>query len=506
MKLYIFIFFTTIIYSICYDNFPLDNNTIILTDSTYEKAIKQYKYLMIFFFAPWCPHCKTFEPEYQSAAADLKKDNIYLAKIDGSTDKKASQKYKVSGYPSILFFINQEPIEFEGGRSKKELINWIKKKIGKAVEIFNEKKDIEQFKKDNEVCLIYFGDDENEIRTFEKASQLIEDFPFAAVKNEMLIKKYAHKGTILLFKHYDEKKNELRKISLEKITEFVKKYALPKVLVFNDKTVQYIFQKKKPTLILYADEKSINWNKYGNIMIEVSEKIERKLLVVLTDIKEGISVRLADYVGIKEKDLPLVSILDTRKDFKKYNMDGDINVENILKFVEKWEKNELKRQLKSEKVPKMNKGNVYIVVGKSFEKEVINNDKDVMLLFYAPWCTYCKELSPKYEEVGIKLKDKNPKLLIAKIDGSENEIENISISGFPTIMFFPGNQKDKKPIEYKGKRTTEDIIQFIKKNYYNKIIDEEIKEEKEDSDKNNKKEEKKEKVKKNDKNDKISDL
>ena len=191
--------------------------------------------------------------------------------------------------------------------------------------------------------------------------------------------------------------------------------------------------------------------------------------------------------------VPLVSILDTRKDFKKYNMDGDINVENILKFVEKWEKNELKRQLKSEKIPKINKGNVYIIVGKSFEKEVINNDKDVMLLFYAPWCTHCKELSPKYEEVGIKLKDKNPKLLIAKIDGSLNEIENISISGFPTIMFFPGNQKDKKPIEYKGRRTTEDIIQFIKKNAYNKIIDEEIKEENENSEKDNIKEEKRRK-------------
>ena len=73
-------------------------------------------------------------------------------------------------------------------------------------------------------------------------------------------------------------------------------------------------------------------------MIEVSEKINRKLAVIITDIKEGIAVRLADYVGIKEKDLPLVSILDTRKDFKKYNMDDEITVENILKFIEKWEK------------------------------------------------------------------------------------------------------------------------------------------------------------------------
>ena len=167
---------------------------------------------------------------------------------------------------------------------------------------------------------------------------------------------------------------------MQNIQEFVQQYALPKVMVFNDRSVQHIFQRKNPAIILYADNKSVNWNRYGNIMIEVSEKINRKLAVIITDIKEGIAVRLADYVGIKEKDLPLVSILDTRKDFKKYNMDDEITVENILKFIEKWEKNTLKRELKSENEPKINTGDVFIVVGKTFEKEVINNKKDVMLL------------------------------------------------------------------------------------------------------------------------------
>ena len=130
---------------------------------------------------------------------------------------------------------------------------------------------------------------------------------------------------------------------------------------------------------------------------------------------------------------------------------------------EKWEKNDLKRELKSENEPKINNGNVFVIVGKTFEKEVINNDKDVILLFYAPWCTHCKELSPKYEEVGKILKKNNPKLLVAKIDGSQNEVESIDIPAFPTILFFPGNQKKRSPIEYKGKRNTDDIIEFIMK-------------------------------------------
>ena len=121
MKLYNIIILSIIFYSICVDKFPLDDDVITLTDSTYEKAIEQYKYLMIYFYAPWCGQCNSFTPEYHKAAKVLKEeDNIHLAKIDSSVDKRAAQKYKVNGYPTILFFTKGDPVEFEGGRVEKE--------------------------------------------------------------------------------------------------------------------------------------------------------------------------------------------------------------------------------------------------------------------------------------------------------------------------------------------------------------------------------------------------
>ena len=191
--------------------------------------------------------------------------------------------------------------------------------------------------------------------------------------------------------------------------------------------------------------------------------------------------RLAEYIGVKESDLPSVRIADTRVDLKKYNMEGEINEKNILKFIEDWENNKLKPHLKSAEIPKENNGDVFVVVGKNYEKEVINNDKDVMLLFYAPWCGHCKALHPKYEEVAKKLKEKNPKLLMAKIDATENEVENINISGFPTVKFYPGNKKNKMPIDYNGDRSVDDMIKFIKTNAATPIVfDEEKKETKEE--------------------------
>ena len=86
------------------------------------------------------------------------------------------------------------------------------------------------------------------------------------MKRCKLIKKYTRKGTIVLYKHFDEKKNELRKINLQNIQEFVKQYALPKVMVFNDRSVQHIFQRKNPAVILYADNKSVNLRYHNKYM------------------------------------------------------------------------------------------------------------------------------------------------------------------------------------------------------------------------------------------------
>ena len=80
---------------------------------------------MILFFVPWCNHCHTFEPEFEKACLQLKNDNITFAKIDSSDNKISKEKYKVDGFPTTLFFINGDPIEFDGGRSQYDIINWV---------------------------------------------------------------------------------------------------------------------------------------------------------------------------------------------------------------------------------------------------------------------------------------------------------------------------------------------------------------------------------------------
>jgi len=54
----------------------------------------------------------------------------------------------------------------------------------------------------------------------------------------------------------------------------------------------------------------------------------------------------------------------------------------------------------------------------------MNNDKDVLVKFYAPWCGHCKKLIPDWEAAAEKL-EVNPNIVIAKCDSTANEIASV---------------------------------------------------------------------------------
>ena len=56
------------------------------------------------------------------------------------------------------------------------------------------------------------------------------------------------------------------------------------------------------------------------------------------------------------------------------------------------------------------------------------------------------------------------------MDATENEVDGIEVTGFPTIKFYPGNKKDARPKDYSGDRTMDGIIKYLKTNCVNKLV------------------------------------
>ena len=90
---------------------------------------------------------------------------------------------------------------------------------------------------------------------------------------------------------------------------------------FDQNAAQIILGKSYPSLILYSNKQSISWKEYVKLMKYISIKIRGKLLCVIADIKEKISAKFAEYLGIKEYNLPTLLIVEPKDSFKKYKMD-----------------------------------------------------------------------------------------------------------------------------------------------------------------------------------------
>jgi protein disulfide-isomerase A1 len=368
--------------------------------------------------------------------------------------------------------------------------------------------EVESFQKANNVSLIYFGKNAEDLKIYEVVALKNEEFAFGIVEDETITKKFNAKlNSVVLFKNFDEKRNDLEKVTDKDLNDFLDKYSERKVGTFSDRTLRIVFGQKVPALV-YFGEKGDKWDEAEKILNSIADKIIDKLRIVMTELKEQIAATIAEFVGVKIEDLPALRIIDTRTpDIIKYKMEGDIADKNILSFIEGWEKGTLKIYLKSQEEPEINNLTLYQVVGKTYQKEVIDNDKDVMIVFYAIWCPHCNEFLPTFKELAKKLKEKNPKILFARIDGSKNDVESVKYTGLPAIFFYPGNKKDQEPLKYDGDRTIKDMIKFIKENAYHPIIyEEEKKEEKKKEKKDEKAEEKTEEKKDEKKDDKTADL
>jgi protein disulfide-isomerase A1 len=451
----------------------LEEGVIVMTDANFDEVVEANPLILVEFYAPWCGHCKALAPEYAKAATALKDEPAMLGKVDATEHKEVGGRFGIQGFPTLKFFKNGKPQDYSGGRTADEIVNWLKKKSGPAAVTLETEDDLLKVQEANDVVVVGVFDsvDDAKAKSFMNIAMDDDSLAYAITASDAVKSKLGSKsGSIALLKDFDELRADYDLTDdVTAAKDFISGNAVPLVQTFSQESSQKIFKSPITSHSLFFTKTDDAHHKPTmDVFTEIAKANRGKVLFINVPSTES---RVLEYFGFKDTDLPAYVLADMggKGAMKKYVYDGKMEAKDIQAFIDTFYSGDLKPTLKSETPDSSDTaGDVVVLKGTSFKELVIDNSKDVLVEFYAPWCGHCKNLAPIYDELGAKFKD-DAEVVIAKMDATANEIDvpGVEVQGFPTLYFFPGNNKST-PKKYEGGRDLEGFMKYLKENTHNK--------------------------------------
>ncbi|CDJ67442.1 protein disulfide isomerase, putative [Eimeria necatrix] len=442
-----------------------DSAVLVLTNSNFDETLKQNEVVLVKFYAPWCGHCKRMAPEYAKAALLLqqKGSKVVLAKVDATAETDLANKNDISEFPTLTLFRNQRPEQYTGGRTAEAIVDWVEMMTGPAVtELASEAELLQRVSRESPVA--FFAELNSEKTEMAKTFLAVANSSRALGKFYCTYTAAPGAERVAAVRFEEGHFNYEGEVAEGPLRAFLETESFPLFGPINGENFRKYIERDAALVWFCGSEKDFENAKMA--LREAAKDFRKEFYFVWLDTEtfkghaEG-ALGLAEFPGLVAQTkrgrylLPAAAAV--------LQQTAAAAAAAVTQFLRDVAAGKIERSLKSEPVPETNEEAVKVVVGKTFEKMVLQDSKDVFLEVYAPWCGYCKNFEPVYKDFAEKQKS-NPNLLVAKMDGTANEtpLEAFEWNSFPTVFFVRAGSQT--PLKYEGARTVDGLTEFLHKN------------------------------------------
>jgi len=164
--------------------------------------------------------------------------------------------------------------------------------------------------------------------------------------------------------------------------------------------------------------------------------------------------RLVDEMLVKKWPVFILHELATNL---KYHLDpstpwegGNLDVDEIAAFVDRFYAGALEPVMKSEPIPETQDSALIKVVGLTYKDIVLDDGKDVFVEYYIEECGPCHVIAPllvKFAEANAAHERGSKLVTVATMNLEENDAMDSNIRGFPNIKLYRAGKKSE-PVSY----------------------------------------------------------
>ena len=508
-----------------YKLFYSDINPIILTDENYTNYIKSNPYTLIYIHSPIDIHSKNFIPTHKyihnffntknSSPNPLPLKFVAIDLIDNENNEELQTLFRLNTFPFFIIYssIYNSYIQYTGYMTAQSIITFCTKAtMDNIITINKEKNNLLQnlfnpeltymgllsisdrfnfddyFRASQEMKFAIFGDCIGQKKCLEYLHNLknktkidINNTDIILIKNNLCENDFICDNNII------DKESLLipyNYTTYDKFIEFISLNIIPPLHNLTDFNYEITLKNNFKTIIYIKGIKENKSNKEISLILNKiikEKKYEIQWGSILDPINSANDYESAKLFSVEVEDYynkSLVIIYSRNKllknEFNVYRLNNtnikEINEDIIANFIHEFISGFIKKDIKSELIPKTHpKKNLRMVVGKTFNKEILENyNKTNVLILLTLNMNNLHTIEDQIESLTIKFIQYNKTLVFNFLDPALNEMPNMpnyNINEKPYYRYYFKN-KTIKYKDFKGNSSDQSEIEdWIIENY-----------------------------------------